>query len=227
MKFLLFFLTASLVATQPVYAQTAEFEVTQQVRNLTQQDFSWENIAQAKAGDRLEMRITVRWTGNAPTQNVLARETLDQKLTYEGNLKLDGAAFAGNISTENLNLGTFEAGGTKTLTFEVTVQGPESFSAGTAVLINSSTVFNTESAKSVVSTVHVGRDGVPTDVSTGPLTLWMIAGFLAAVAVLLAGFVLFTKQYFKTQVLESEFNTKTERKLADTIGNIRKKEKRG
>ena len=220
-------LAVSLVAAQPVKAQTGTFELQQNIRNLTQQNFVWANTSAAQAGDRLELQIVVRWTGAAPTDNVLVRETLDQRLTYAGNLKVDGAEHTGNITTENVNIGTVQTNQTKTITFEATVNGPEAFPAGTTTTINTSTAFNTQSAASVTSKVQVGRDTVPTDVSTGPLTMWMIGGFLVTLAAGIAGTIFYLKYYVRTRVLESEFETRVDRKLANAIGNIRQKEKKG
>ncbi|HEX9722101.1 MAG TPA: hypothetical protein VGA53_02450 [Candidatus Paceibacterota bacterium] len=228
MKTILFLtLAVSLVAAQPVEAQTGTFELQQNIRNLTRQNFVWANTAAAQAGDRLELQIVVRWTGAAPTDNVLVRETLDQRLTHEGNLKVDGVETASNITAENVNIGALQANQTKTITFEATVNGPEAFPAGTTTIVNSSTVFNTQSANSGVSRVQVGRDAVPTDVSTGPLTMWMIGGFLVTLAAGIAGTIFYLKYYVRTRVLESEFDTRVDRKLANAIGNIRQKEKKG
>jgi len=227
MKTLFLFLVVSLLVVQPAYAQTGNFELQQNIRNLTQQNFTWANTVGAQPVDRLEHQVVVRWTGPATTNNVLVRETLGQQLTYAGNLKLDGVPLEGNSISENINIGSLESNQTKTITFEATVQGTEAFVATQTTVINTSTAFNTESAASVVSKVQVGRDGVPTDISTGPLTMWMVVGFFGVLIAAIGGVILYGKYYVKTRVLESRFETRVDRKLATSIQKIQKKERRG
>jgi uncharacterized repeat protein (TIGR01451 family) len=217
----------SLAVWQPVYAQgEEEFELQQNIRNLTKQNFAWANSAAADPGDRVELQMVVTWNGAQATNDVLVREMLDQKLTYAENLKLDGAPITGNITAENINIGTIESGKSKTITFEVTVNSSEAFSIGTTSLINTSTVFNTQNAKSVTSTIQVTRGGNPTDVSTGPLTVWMISGFVAVLIAGIGGIVFFGKYYVRHRVLESSFENRTDRKLASSIDKIQRGEKK-
>jgi hypothetical protein len=228
MKIFFLFLAVSLLIWQPAYAQeTGALVVQQNIRNLTQQNFVWANTVIANPTDRIELQIVVKWNGAQTTNNVLVRETLDQKLLYQENLKLDGAPIGGNITTENINIGSLESNQSKTITFEATVQPSENFSPGTVSLINTSTAFNTESADSVVSKVQVAKQGGPTDISTGPLTIWMIVGFFGVLIAAIGGVILYGKYYVKTRVLESTFETRVDRKLATSIQRIQKKEKKG
>jgi hypothetical protein len=87
-------------------------------------------------------------------------------------------------------------------------------------------VFNTQNAKSITSTVQVNRGSNPTDVSTGPLTVWMIAGFMAVLLAGLGAMVFFGKYYVRHRVLESNFENRTDRKLAATIERIKREQKK-
>lgn len=225
--FLLVFVVA-FFAFHSVSAQTQDLlQVEQNVRNLTKQNFSWANAASAEPGDRIEMQIAVTWVGDVLTQNVLVKEMLGQGLQYEGNLKINGSNVAGNVTTENINIGNFENNQTKIVTFEVTVLPSEEFTVGNVTAINSSTAFNADAAASVVSRVEVARAGVPTDISTGPLSLWMVGFAMVLVfAVAGAGAYVLGKQYMNQRVLPSEFENRVDRKLATAIGNIKKKEKK-
>ena len=226
MKVLLFLFVVSLFVWQPTYAQTGNLEVQQNIRNLTQQSFIWANVVEAEPNDRIELQIIVKWSGAQATNNVLVREILDQKLLYEGNLKLDGVPIQGSIISENINIGTLQSNQSKTITFEATVNPSENFAVGLASLINTSTVFNTESAGSVVSKIEVTRQGSPTDISTGPLTIWMIVGFLTVLVVAVSGATFFGRYYIRHRVLESKFETRIDRKLAVSIQRIQNKERK-
>lgn len=228
---LLFLLSVAVVcfgAVQPALAQTNTFQIEHQARNLTKQNFTWANSVTAAPGDRIEMRITVTWQGSASTTSeVFVRETLDTKLAYAGNLKIDGASNGGNITTQNITIGNLQADQSKAVTFEATVQSSQDFQAGQTNLVNTATVFNTQNANSKPLTVQVTRDGKPTDVSTGPLTVWMIGFGVMLFAGTLAGMYIFARQYMRSRVLQSDFENRIDRKLSATIGNIRKKEKKG
>jgi len=215
MKIVFLTFVISLFLIQPVFAQTQGLmHVEQNVRNLTKQNFVWANAAPTQPGDRIEMNIIVTWKGSATTHNVLVKETLGQGMQYEGNLKIDGNPVAGNVATENLSIGSLDSNQSKTVTFEATVIASEAFTIGTATVINSSTAFNTEGAASVTSNVQVTRGGMPTDVSTGPLQVWMIAfaGLLIMAATAVGGYLL-AKQYMIHRVLESNFENRTDRKI--------------
>ncbi|HEY4509792.1 MAG TPA: hypothetical protein VJC15_02285 [Candidatus Paceibacterota bacterium] len=217
----------SLMIGQVAYAQTTgNFEVTQKVRNLTKQDVSWADSLQADPGDRIEFQITVIWRDSQATQNVLVRETLAEKLAYGNNLKIDGTLVLGDITKESINIGTLGNGQSKQITFEAQAAVAESFLAGTSNLINTVTVFNAEKGVSTTSAVQVTKAASPTDVSTGPLSVWMIWSVLLSVIVLCGGAFLFFRSYVRRQVLESPYATRTDRKLATMIVGIKEKERK-
>ncbi|MEK7542655.1 MAG: hypothetical protein AAB524_03060 [Patescibacteria group bacterium] len=197
------------------------FQVTQKVRNLTKQSFVWVDSLQADPKDRLEFQITVIWKGTQSTQNVFVRETLPEKLIYANNLKLDSNFIAGDITKENINIGTMTSEQTKVLTFEAQVAPTESFPAGTSNLVNVLTVFNADGGSSITSTVHVVKAGTPTQVPTGPLQLWMIGLTLLLLTACVVGTFLFLRSYLKREVFESPYDTRVDRKLATMIRQIK------
>ncbi|HZX49843.1 MAG TPA: hypothetical protein VFE94_01670 [Candidatus Paceibacterota bacterium] len=208
-------------ATSYAEAQTTTtgtgFEVAQKVRNLTQQKFDWVDKVQASPQDRLEFQITVTWRGSATTENVLVREILSDKLSYAGNLRVDSNQVAGNVTTENINIGSLNTNQSRTITFETLVVDAASLPAGTSNLVNTVTVFNTQGGASTTAQVQVARDGKPTDVSTGPLSLWQIGFALVLLVMGVASAVFFAKYYFTREVLQSPYENRTDRKLASMI----------
>lgn len=220
---------ASLVASY-ARAQTTVpqggFLVTQKVRNLTKQNFAWTDSAQAEPGDRLEFQATVLWKESQSTNNVLVRETLADGMVYAGNLKLDGNSIAGNISSENVDIGVFVLNQAKIVTFEVNVADAATIPAGVSDFVNTVTVFNTQGGASTATSVQVtgGSFATPTDVSTGPISMWMLAvaglfGFL-----FLGTYIFFVKYYITHEVLASGYDNRTDRKLAAMVGKIKKEE---
>ncbi|GEM_PF-4985890 len=211
-----------------VQAQGAQtnFRVTQKVRNLTKQSFVWVDSLQADAGDRVEFQITLTWQGTQNTQNVLVREALAEKLLYANNLKLDGTPLSGDISKENVTIGTLISGQSRIVSFEAQVAAAELLSAGTANLVNTVTVFNSEGGATASTIVQVTKAGSPTDVSTGPLSVWMIGAVLSFAFALFGGSLLLFYLYIRREVFESPYATRTDRKLAVMIGGIKEKEKR-
>jgi len=206
-------------------SQTA-FEVTQRSRNLTKQNFTWMEVVPADPGDRLEFQVQVVWRGSQAADEVFMRETLSQGLTYAANPKLNGSVVSGNPTTENFSLGTFGTNESKTLTFEVLVNASSTFPAGTSNLVNTATVFSVQGAASGISRVEVARDGKPTDVSTGPISFWMIGLVLLMIAASAGAAFLYLRSYLQREVFESAYDNRSERKLATMITSIKKKERK-
>lgn len=212
--------------TARAQSSQTNFRVTQKIRNLTKQNFVWMDSLQADAGDRIEFQITLTWQGTQSTQNVLLHEALAEKLLYVNNLKIDGTPLPGDISRENVGIGTLTSGQSRIVSFEAQVVAAELLNPGTANLVNTVTVFNSEGGATTSTSVQVTKPGSPTDVSTGPLSLWMIWFALFFVVALFAGSFLFLRSYLKREVFESPYATRVDRKLAVMISGIKEKEKR-
>ena len=225
-KSLILYSILSLLVSQFTWAQTpGNFEITQKVRNLTKQDVTWVDSLQADPQDRIEFQITIVWQGIQGTQNVLVRETLAEKLAYGNNLKLDGTLLLGDITKESIKIGTLGSGQSRQVTFEAQAAAAESFPSGTSNLINTVTVFNADRGVSTTAAVQVTKATSPTDISTGPFSVWMIWLALFLMVVLFGGSFLFLRSYVRREVFESPYETRTDRKLATMIGDLKKKEK--
>jgi hypothetical protein len=209
-------------------AQTAQSaQVEQKVRNLSKQVFAWEDSVEAAPGERLEFQVIVTWNGpQAATTDVLLRATLGKGLTYAGNLKLNGSPVSGNVTTENLNIGTLSLGQSKNVTFEATVASEEQFAAGSSNIVNTATVFNTQGGGSTTTVVQVAKGTSPTDVSTGALSMAAVALAIMLILLFMASYIFFLRYYFIHNVLYSDYETRTDRKLAETILRIKRQERR-
>jgi len=209
-------------------APGAGFQVNQEVRNLTKQESAWANsVQQANPGDRIEVRLTITWQGANPTHNVLVRQALPKEFSYASStLRLDGISLGGDVTQENIDIGTMGNAQTKVLTFEAAAGNAEVFPAGTTDYVSTAIVFNADGGATDVSTMQVMRTGVPTDVSTGPLSMWMIGIVLLFAAAFAGTTFLFVRSYIRREVLESPYETRIDRKLSTSVDRIRKQEKK-
>ncbi len=104
------------------------------VRNLTD-GTGWQDLVSADPLDRLEFSIQVTSTGSGIASNVIVTDVLPSQISYQGNLRVDGGYSGGDI-TSGINLGSFSAGQSKTITFEARISSEGDFSYGTTTLIN-------------------------------------------------------------------------------------------
>lgn len=217
-------------AAVPAFAQTgpnpnAKLQVQENVRNLSQQLFTFANTVQARPGDRLEYQIVVRSTGTDIAKGVYAKVVLPSRLGYAGNFKINGSAVSGNPVVESVPIGDIPAGQTKTLTFEGLVASANSFENQSTSLISTVTIFSADAATTGSAIVMASRDGTPTDVSTaGFFEPWMIAAVVSVLLLFFASYALLFKYYISNHIVKSAYATRTDRKLARMIEKIKKTE---
>lgn len=209
-----------------VFAQsnTSSLQVDMRVRNLTQEKFAWQEVVQAAPGDRIEFQIVVENATSEPADNTTIRVSLPERLEFEGNTKLQGSSKSGNPAAANMLIGSIPAQGSKTLTFEVLVDTASNFSKANTNLISTVTAFNTSAAASDSTTIQVFKGGIPTSVSTGMIDPFWLAIIISIVTVFLASYALLLKYYISNHIVQSAYNTRTERKLATMINRVREKE---
>ena len=159
--------TASDSVTVNVEAQLLPaLTISKLARNLTQGQTTFADTISANPLDQIEFRIQITSTGSANASNVRVQDILPWQLTYQGNLKVDGASFSGDILS-GINLGTLTPGQTKTITFEAQVVAEENFNYGTTSLVNTGKTW-ADSVSQIVDTavVNVTRTA-PSPVSPG------------------------------------------------------------
>jgi uncharacterized repeat protein (TIGR01451 family) len=195
-------------ATAQITVGTAsqDVSISKTVRNLSD-NTAFSEIVLADPGEVIEFRIVA--TNNASTiaSNIGIRDTLPEKMSYYGSLKVDNVSVSGDIST-GLIIGDLAPYQTKTITFQATVASASNFSYGTTDLINTAIVYNTNLARTDSGTVRVIRTQVlgATTVSTGIFDsrgLWLS---LFALAVLVLSYSLLLKSYLKEKVFVLDFN---------------------
>ncbi len=199
----------------------------------------------ADPGELIEFRILVTAIGSAPASNLVVRDTLPDKMSYFGNLKVDNVLTAGDILT-GLNIGTLIPQQTRTITFQAMVASTNNFAYGTTDLVNNALAYNTTMAKSGTADVQVTKTSVlgVTTVSTGVLDSAKIAFLLSLVATLILSYFLLLRFYLGNKVyvwgvadvykaaqtkiksaLPKDSAAKSEERLSRAISEIQKREK--
>jgi uncharacterized repeat protein (TIGR01451 family) len=122
----------------------------------------------ANPSEVLEFQIKI--ISNATLNSVTLIDTLPDRITIrQDSIKIDGIQVNGNLIS-GINIGNFDRGQTKTITFIADISPKDKFSFGSTSLINTATVYwnggqNSDSATIFVNNAAVA--GAATAVSTG------------------------------------------------------------
>lgn len=133
-----------------VSAQFPSLSINKQVRNITTGTGLQDSVS-ARAGDRVEFRVTVTNNGSNTATNVRVLDSLPSSLAFvPGTIRLDGStSFSGDLFNTNLVLGDMGTGVSRNITFEVTapnVSANSSYTNGaTAFADNANPVTDTAS----------------------------------------------------------------------------------
>lgn len=109
--------------------------ISKLTRNISTGGTNWRDSITASPSDKISFKINVRSTGDATAENVYLRNILPTKMTYLGNLRIDGSQSSQNIIT-GINLGTLAPNQRRIITFDAQVYPKENFSYGNINLIN-------------------------------------------------------------------------------------------
>ncbi|PIQ75630.1 MAG: hypothetical protein COV84_00005, partial [Candidatus Portnoybacteria bacterium CG11_big_fil_rev_8_21_14_0_20_40_15] len=114
-----------------------DLTIVKQVRNVTENQFQFSDSIGAKPRQTLEFSIKVTSTGNVAINNVIVRDMLPDRLLYiAGSTYVDGFFVSDGITSGGINIGTINAGASKTVTFRVNVEREVLFPRGDTTLIN-------------------------------------------------------------------------------------------
>jgi uncharacterized repeat protein (TIGR01451 family) len=161
-------------------------------RNITQGQTSWQNAIDAKPGEVLEFQIKITSIGGKKAENIIVSDILPDKMTYLGDLRVNGQT----INVENIgygiNIGDLSPNQTKTIVFKAKVDSEENFGFGITTLVNTGVV-RAKDVSSVTNAtqIQVRRAqvaGAATTVSTGAMDYLYLS--LIMVFVLSLGFYL-------------------------------------
>lgn len=198
--------------TDTIYVYKAEEEVSlnidKKVRNQTKGQTSWYSTISASPSDKIAFRIKVTSTGDDTAEDVIIKDTLPEKFAWQGNLKVDGKDFDGDIS-DGIEIGNLSPGRSKTITFEALIASKEEFVYGTTDLINAALVYNVDTSVTDTAKVRVTRTavvGAVTEVPTGILSSAKVSLFITILIILLATYLLLLKSYFSQKTSSLRFN---------------------
>lgn len=125
--------------------------------------------------------------GDTMLQNIIVKDTLPSKITYLGNLKIDGINSTGNIIS-GINIGNLAANQTATITFDAKIGEITQFNPGQTTLINTALAYTTSVANSDTAKVIVTKTtgGPATSVSTGLTNNLFLDSFFLPLMITLA-----------------------------------------
>lgn len=172
--------TIVLVKNSPAIAA---FQVSNQVKNLSQGQTIWYKAVGAKPGDKLVFQIMISATGNRASENIKVKDTLPQGLIYQGELNVDGVAQEGDITKESIGIESIRQDQSKRITFSVQVADEKTFKQATTNLTNTGLAFNEENSEADTSRVVVSKDGdtiAPSITGTGEAGAGSVATGIAA-----------------------------------------------
>ncbi len=99
-----------------------DLSIEKTVRNASASQTIFAENTNAKNGEDVEFQLKIQNIGNTTLTNLFSRDSLPTGLTYKaGSTKVDGATIADGLTSSGINLGSFSAGATKTITFQTTV----------------------------------------------------------------------------------------------------------
>jgi len=120
-----------------VYSEEeASLSISKTGRNISQDKTSWVNTVNAEPGEIIEFRIRVTSSGDERAEDVIVSDDLPSKMSYFGDLRIDGSRVYGEDIEDGIDIGDLSPGKSKTITFEAQIDDEDSFSSGTTSLIN-------------------------------------------------------------------------------------------
>jgi hypothetical protein len=234
---------AEATAVVVVGSSTQDVNIIKLARNLSDNTGFAETVA-ADPGEVIEFRILVI-SPLGSQSNLTVKDTLPDRMSYYGGLKIDDVNVSGNVLT-GLDIGSLNLQQTRTVVFQAVVANASNFSYGITELINTALVYNTSIARTDTAKVQVTKTEVKgaTDVPTGMLDSAKISFIVSGLATLLLTYFLLLRFYLGNRAyawgvnnafesakekiarfLPKEPARKKEERLARIIEEIRKREK--
>jgi len=100
----------------PVVTTISGANVEILARNISNNQFSWQNNITASKGDKIEFKIVVTPTGNKSLEDVRLITIFSNKITSIENLVVDGSTFYFNLDRET-SFGNIKLGESRVITF--------------------------------------------------------------------------------------------------------------
>ena len=214
--------------------QTSNFTINKMVRNISKGETNWQNFVEASPGDQVEFYLSVTNTGSTAANGLYVKDTLPVKMTYLGNVKMDGYYNSGNVaSASGIYIGDLSASQSRVVIFQAQVLGETEFNFGSTNVVNTATVYNASNSAIDSAIVAVNKRavaGAETEVNTGLKEDLMSYLLLPALLAIVLMFVL-RNQLFKVDkwlAVRGADNRvyQSQKTLDQKINQIREKENR-
>lgn len=148
--------------------QQANFEMSKEVRKHVEgQTGNWQKSVTVNPGDKVDYLISYKNTGEAPQNNVVAKDSLPSKVTYErdstklfneSNPAPNGMRTSDNLTTPNgINIGNYASQNSALVTFTATVGKNEELDCGNNLLRNTAYIETDNGSKSDFADVVVNK----------------------------------------------------------------------
>lgn len=175
--------------------------VSKLAKNITRSDEAWKEEIEAEPGDTLQIQIKITNTANIAVNDVKVKDIMSSKITYLGNLIIDGQENNQNIKN-GINLGTISGSQAKIITFNVKLAGKNDFSYGLTELINVANIYDGNFSLFDTAKINVTKKQVAgaTDVITG-INVFHISLIVAFILSLALYFVIFYLENSKNSLI--------------------------
>lgn len=154
------------------------FTITKLVRNLSD-GTAWADSVLADPGEIISFWIQAKNSGSSLGQNVIIRDVLPEKISFSGDLRIDGILTGGDIIS-GLNIGDLSPNQSKTITFNAYVARADQFTFGNTQLENRAFASAPNISVSDIAIVIVRKAGVlgATTISTGLTNNLLLDSFI-------------------------------------------------
>ncbi len=147
-------------------------------RDTTRGDSTTQVTLSTLASHEIEFSIKIGNSGSSTVNNVIVRDIMPSRITYIGNVKVDGVSNNGSLIS-GINIGSISNGQTKTTTFTARVADQNQFSTLSTSLINTALVRADEISEfgddmPITVTINVGT--VPTGFDTVAVAMLVAVG---------------------------------------------------
>ncbi|MBU0476847.1 DUF11 domain-containing protein, partial [Patescibacteria group bacterium] len=199
---------------------STDVSIKKLVRNMSD-GTGWASSVLADPDEIVSFSIEVINDGSNAAINVMVRDTLPNKISFQNDLKIDDISSGGDIMS-GLSIGDLSPGQSKKITFKGMVAPKSQFGVGNTDLINAAVAFNQDLAVSASAKVIVSKTA-PTEVITGltnnKFLDYILLPLLAALAMIFISkkyFVVFSEKWEKW--LDEKKKQITEQKSKRILG---------
>jgi hypothetical protein len=165
--------------------------VEKTVRSLSKYGF-FSSYLNATPGELISYSIKIS-AEDADAEDIIVKDSLPTRISYEGNLEVDGKSVSGNIEN-GISIGDIDEGDYKIVTFDARISPKTSFVLGTTTLTNTVRVTSDNDSATDSAVVYV-TIGTPTVVPTGITGNGFFDYVLIPFLLTLLAFVLFRKHF--------------------------------